>query len=251
MGCAATGNEKITSQPDTQKEAMLLVGVTADSPPLIYKQGDRVAGLEAELASALAESLGKSVRFVELGWKNLIPALLENRIDIIMSGMSITEMREVRIAFTSPYLRAGQMALVRGEDSQKYPSAASIKKTNRRVGFIKGTTGDFLVQKEFQLARKRPFSSSGAGVQAMVEERIDFFIHDAPVIWWLASEKEVKGLTPLPILLTEEYLAWGIRKDDTKLLKSANTLLETWKNNGNLRKLIKRWMPYAPDESMT
>ena len=251
LGCAATGNEKITSQPDIPKEDMLLVGVTPDSPPLIYKQGDRVVGLEAELASALAETMGKSVRFVELEWSNLIPALLENRIDVVMSGMSITKMREVRIAFTSPYLRAGQMALVRGEDSQKYPSAASIKKTNRRVGFIKGTTGNFLVQKEFQLARKTPFSSPEEGAQAIVEERIDFFIHDAPVIWWLASEREVEGLTPLPSLLTEEYLAWGIRKDDTKLLKSANTFLETCKNDGRLRKLIKHWMPFAPDESMT
>ena len=167
-----------------------------------------------------------------------------------MSGMSVTEMREVRIAFTTPYLRAGQMVLVRGEDSQKYPSAASIKKTIRNVGFVKGTTGDFLVHKEFQLARKTPFSSPEKGVQSIVEERIDFFIHDAPVIWWLASEREAEGLAPLPSLLTEEYLAWGIRKDDTKLLESANTLLDTWKNDGRLRKLIKHWMPNAPDESM-
>jgi len=122
--------------------------------------------------------------------------------------------------------------------------------SNRSVGFVKGTTGDFLVQKEFQLARKIPYSSPKAGAQAMVEKRIDFFIHDAPIIWWLASEREVEGLTPLPSLLTEEFLAWGIRKDDTTLLKSANILLNTWKNDGRLIKLIKHWMPYAPDESM-
>ena len=114
MGCAATGNETITAQPDIPKADVLLVGVTPDAPPLIYTQGDRVVGLEAELARALAKTMGKSVRFVKLEWSDLIPALLENRIDIIMSGMSMTEMRLVRIAFSTPYLRAGQMALVRG-----------------------------------------------------------------------------------------------------------------------------------------
>jgi len=118
-------------------ENVLLVGVTPDAPPLIFKQGGRIVGLEAELATALAKELNKSVRFLELEWNDLIPALLENRIDIIMSGMTITAMRQVRIAFTSPYLKTGQTVLAHREDLTKYSSTDSIKKTNRRVGFLK------------------------------------------------------------------------------------------------------------------
>jgi hypothetical protein len=40
-----------------------------------------------------------------------------------------------------------------------------------------------------------------------------------------ASENEDKGLTALLALLTRANLAWGVRKDNTDLLKSANSFL--------------------------
>jgi ABC-type amino acid transport substrate-binding protein len=57
-------------------------------------------------------------------------------------------------------------------------------------------------------------------------------------------------LTPIPILLTEESLAWGVRKDDEQLLNAANLFLETWKNDGRLENAITKWMPYAPAKSI-
>jgi len=251
LGCATTENERIVPQPVTPKEDVLRIGLTPTAPPLIFYQDGRILGLEAEFAGALAKSQGKIAQFVVIGWSDLISALLENRVDIIMSGMSITKTREASINFTSPYLKAGQMALVRSEDLSDYPSAASVKKTQGRVGFVQGTTGDFLVQREFQFtSRKVPFPWPKKGVQALAAERIDMLIHDAPIIWWLAAQKDAEGLAPLSFLLNEEYLAWAIRKNDDKLLKSANQFLETWKNNGRLNRAIKRWMPYATEESL-
>jgi polar amino acid transport system substrate-binding protein len=251
LGCATTGNEETVVQPRIPPESSLRVGITPTTPPLIFYQGGRIAGLEQELANALAESLGKTAKFVIVGWNELIPALLENRIDIIMSGMSITKMRETRINFSSPYLKAGQMSLIRSGDASFVKSASSIKNTQARVGFLKGTTGEFLVQKEFLMTtRKIPFAAARRAVQFLVEERIDIFIAGAPVIWWMAAKKEAKGLIPVPTLLTEEYFAWGIRKDNTELLESTNDFLETWKNDGRLKEVIMRWMPFAPPESM-
>lgn len=248
-GCAGTVQEEPVSQPALPPENVLQVGVTPTAPPLVFYKDNGVVGLETEFAAALAKSLGKTARFIMLGWDNLIPALLEKRIDIIMSGMSVTKMREARISFTSPYLKAGQMALVRNQDAAMYPTAASIKKTQARVGFMKGTTGSILVQQEFQLTtRKISFGLIKDAIQALVEERIDLFIDDAPVIWHKATTQEAQGLTPIPILLTEESLAWGVRKDNAELLKAANLFLETWKSNGSLKNTITKWMPFVPDE---
>ena len=248
-GCAGTDKGKAAAAPAAREENSLRIGVTPSAPPLIFYQESRVAGIEADFAGALAQTLGKTPRFVVLTWDDLIPALLEKRIDIIMSGMSVTKLRETRINYTAPYLKAGQMALVRNQDVPSYPSAASIKNTQGRVGFMKGTTGDFLVQKEFQLTtRKIPYALTKDAVQALIEERIDMVIGDAPVIWWNATAKEPQGLMLIPIFLTEENLAWGVRKDDAQLLESANRFLETWKNNGKLKSTIKQWIPSAPAE---
>jgi len=248
-GCAGTDKGKTAAAPAAFEENSLRIGVSPSAPPLIFYQESRVAGIEADFANAFVQSLGKTPRFVVLAWDDLIPALLEKRIDIIMSGMSVTKLRETRINFTAPYLKAGQMALVRNQDLSLYPSASSIKNTQSRVGFMKGTTGDFLVQKEFQLTtRKVPFTLTKDAVQALIEERIDMVIGDAPVIWWNATAKEPQGLMLIPIFLTEENLAWGVRKADTALLESANRFLETWKSSGKLKSTIKQWIPSAPAE---
>jgi len=248
-GCAGTDKSKSSAAPAALEENSLRIGVTPSAPPLIFYQEGRIAGIEADFAAALAQSLGKTPRFVVLAWDDLMPALLEKRIDIIMSGMSVTKLRETRINFTAPYLRAGQMSLVRNQDLSLYPSATSIKDTQSRVGFVKGTTGDFLVQKEFQLTtRKIPFSMIKDAVQSLAEERIDMVVSDAPVIWWNATAKEAQGLMLIPIFLTEENLAWGVRKDDSALLESANRFLETWKSSGKLKSTIKQWIPSAPAE---
>ena len=80
---------------------------------------------------------------------------------------------------------------------------------------------------------------------ALKQRRIDVFIHDAPIILQLASENEAGGLTPLNTLLTEEYLAWGIRREDTELLDSANEFIETMKSDGRLMQMVRRWIPLA------
>jgi len=245
IGCATAAREKIVTQPVAADAQGLRVGVTPIAPPIIFKQGQKITGVEAELAKKLAKELDKSEQFVVLEWDDLIPALLDNRIDIIMSGMTVTTMREVRIAFTNPYLRVGQMALVRRKDLNKYTSAPTITFSNTRVGVEKGTTGDFLVQQEFPYAQRVPFESVEKGAQALIEGGIDMLIYDAQETGWIGSEKEAEGLAPVPTLLTNENLAWDVRRDDRELLKSVNSILQKWEDNGSLRELIKHWMPYA------
>ncbi len=230
-------------------ESILRVGVSTDAPPLVFRQGQEVVGLEAELAREFAEFLGRSVRFIEVRWEDQIDALLDNQTDIIMAGMSITTMRQYRIAFSEPYFRTGQMTLVRRADKDGYPRAgyygilawAPIK----RIGVVKSTTGEIFVKKNFTDAKKiSSFATSKEAVDALKKRQIDLFIFDAPMVLMLAAENE-SDLAPLSSLLTEEYLAWGIKKNDVELLESANSFIETLRNDGRLKSIINRWIPIA------
>ena len=152
IGCAASGGERSNASANQTPAAtvapdpnVLRVGVSTNAPPLIFKQGSEIVGLEAELARKFGEYLGKSVAFIEMAWQEQIPALLANNTDIIMSGMSITKMRQVRIEFSRPYFRTGQMALTRNKYLKMIPNSyygirgMSIK---ARFGVVRGTVGE-------------------------------------------------------------------------------------------------------------
>jgi len=223
---------------------VLRVGVTADYPPMIFKQGRKIAGVEADLAWLLAQGLNKNIEFVELRWEQLIPALMENRIDIIMSGMSVTDARKVRIDFSDYYLKSGLLTLMRAEDSSKYNSVDSIKESFSIVGIVKDTTGEAFVRRTFPKAtRIIALSKANDAPDELKNRYIDLFIHDASSIVWLASENEaeLKGFWKP---LNEEYLAWGIRKGNQKLLSQVNAVLKKWKEDGTLNKVLSKWLPY-------
>jgi polar amino acid transport system substrate-binding protein len=224
---------------------LLRVGVSTNAPPLIYRDGQTITGLEAELAQRFAGFLGKSVQFVELEWQDQIPALFEDRIDIIMSGMSITELRQIRIAFNKPYMRTGQTSLIRNTDKQRFGSGYYALLTQHiRVGVVKGTTGNFFVQKNFYNAKIVTFSSARNAVRGLLHANIDVVIHDAPIILMLAAINEAKGLMPITSLLPEEYLAWGIRKNDVTLLDAANSCIDALNQRGELYEIVTRWVPF-------
>ena len=100
---------------------------------------------ELELAQALGRELGRNVEFVELKWEHLVDALCENRVDIIMSALPITPARRYRIAFTNPYLKVGQMALIRKQDKDEFMSTLAGA-TKRGIGVERGSTAERIVR---------------------------------------------------------------------------------------------------------
>jgi polar amino acid transport system substrate-binding protein len=221
----------------------LRVGVTPDHPPIIFRQNEAITGIEADLARKLAAELKRPVRFVILPWEDQIPVLLEGRIDVIMSGMSVTRAREIRITFTEPYLKSGLIAAMRAEDAKKYDSKDSILNGYVTVGTVKDTTGDAFVKRNFPNAVRKTFLSNAKdAINELKRRTIDIFVYDAPTVVWLVSENEA-DIAGFWEPLTEEYLAWGVRKDDEKFILDVNTVLQQWKQNGTLNGVLQKWLP--------
>jgi len=242
IGCSTT-TDMATGDRSGLQPLPLRVGITPDFPPVIFKQAGKLAGVEVDLAHLLSKELGRPVEFVEVNWNVQINALMEGRTDIIMSGMSVTQAREVRIDFTSPYMRSGLMAAMRSEDAPRYNSIDRLFLDYLSVGVVQGTTSDVFVQHKMPKARRIPLSKADDAVYEFQARRIDLFIHDAPSIVWLVAENEaaLKGLWKF---LNEEYIAWGVRKGDDELLSQVNAILEQWKEDGTLQKVLVKWLPY-------
>ena len=241
-GC---GSLQISGRPSKQSKA-LRVGVTPNYPPIIYRQDGKIAGLEAELAWSLAQHMGRRLQFVAVKWEQQIPALLSGKIDIIMSGMTITPAREVRIKFSEPYLQTGLMAAVRPGHEDRYPDRQAITQTYANIGAMEGTTATSFIRRQCPNAKASYVSDLTEAYLALDGRRIDLFIHDAPAVAWLVSKYE-STVKPLWIPLTEDHLAWGIRGGNKKLIIEANDALAKWKQDGTLEIIIDRWLPYRPD----
>ena len=222
----------------------LRVGIAPIYPPLAFKKDGQLRGIEVDFANRLGKELGATVRFVEVAWDDLIPALRAQRVDVVMSGMSVTPDRQKLVSFADPYLRVGQMALVRRADYERLRKPRAMDEPTARVGFLSGTTSEAYAREHLKRAALQGFDAVDPAVQALRKQEIDFFIADAPIIWKVrggleSGEQELRGLyTPL----TDEHLAWAVRQDDTALRDRLNAAVARWRKNGTIEAVESRWI---------
>ena len=234
VGCANQG--EIQGEP-------LRVGVMADYPPIVFRNAaGELDGLEVDFANRLAAALGRPVHFEERDLPGLFAALEQGDIDIVMSGISITDARRQHYLFSLPYTTIGQMAVVRLEDAAKMSAPGVLLRSDFRVGYKKGTTGEALV-------KEKPhhgvgFASNADAMEALVSGQVDAFVHDAPTVWNLANQPQYRsGLLGLYKPLTSEQLAWVMRGDDPRLKTQVDAVLKEWMNSGELMRLKHKWIP--------
>jgi polar amino acid transport system substrate-binding protein len=258
---------------DTNEPRTLRVGTSGGYAPLTFKKDGALTGMEIDLANAVGKQLNTPVQFVELSFEGLIPALSEGKIDVIMSGMSVTDERSRQVLFTDPYMKIGQMGLIRVADLAQWSrpntlydkdmrSSVRPDTTSERVadltewrqpdsvddkviGVKKDTTGDRFASKEFPHGNIKRYDSIETGVEALRAKNIDIFIHDAPTIWRLSAQYDSwdSGIMGLFRPLTDEELAWAVRPGNTQLADSLNKALDALKQDGSLETIKTHWIP--------
>ncbi|HEY8513905.1 MAG TPA: ABC transporter substrate-binding protein [Candidatus Binatia bacterium] len=240
-GCSTPPPRPTAPQAPTAPE--LRVGVTLDTPPFAMQQGTQMVGIEVDFAMKIAAAMRRPLRVVALEWNELIPALANGQIDIIMSGMTITRLRSLRVAFSQPYMDSGMSVLLRASLAESYPTPQSVLASSLRIGVTRGTTGETYIRENYRTGQVFAYVSNRDAIADLVAGRVDAFVSDAPVVAWFAAENEGDVVPRLRPFLTREQIGWGFRPQDEALRAQVDDLLAGWKADGTVTNVIQRWLP--------
>jgi polar amino acid transport system substrate-binding protein len=238
LSCAAGDRDATGASSGT-----LRVGVAPNYPPVVYEVDGEIVGIEADLAQLVGRALGRKIVYRSYPFPELLDALDRGEIDVVMSGLSITPERSARVLFCDPIMQVGQLALIRTNDIARFGRIQAIRRYGARVGYARGTTGEQYVAENLGGATSFDFDTVDDGIRSLRAGRIDYFIHDAPTIWRLAGDPANRDLQGLYQPLTEESLAWAVRRGNTKLLMLLNTTLAHAKREGQVDPIIDHWIP--------
>ena len=235
-GCATTKGpvSKVGDSP------VIRVGICPDYPPIIYKKGDKICGIEAELADYIGKKLHAKIIYVTMSYKSLIPAVEKGEVDIIMSGLYEADKGKDRVRFVESYMNSGLMALVRKSDLNKYLSYTNVYKS-LKVGCIDDTTGEVFVKENAKKAEKKVFANATDGIEALKSGKIDIFVDDAPFALKVSSDNS--DLSALPWLLSNDRLAWAMSKKRSSdyLYHRLNQIVNHARQNGDLRRILNKY----------
>ena len=119
---------------DAVKRGTLKVGMDPTYMPfeMTNKRG-QIIGFEVDLLKAMAKSMGVKLELVSTGYDGIIPALMTNKFDMIGSGMTLTQERNLRLNFSEPFIVVGQTLLVRKELADKIKSYKDLNDPQYRL----------------------------------------------------------------------------------------------------------------------
>jgi polar amino acid transport system substrate-binding protein len=220
-GC--TGTEESAVPTGEIETTTYIVGIDAEYPPYSYiDPSGNAVGFDVDSMKWIAEDQGFEVEFQPTAWDGIIPALQAKKIDLIYSGMTITEERKEMVSFSNPYWKVNQAVAIHDETEftmEEFTAGEIV------IGAQRGTTGAFWVEENLieaglmeQDALIR-YDNFPLVVTDLQNQRIDAAIYDRPPL-----EDAIAGKTLVIIgdIDTGEEYGVAIRKEDTELLEMVN-----------------------------
>lgn len=223
------------------KRKEIRVGLEAGYMPFELKdKKGNIIGFDVDIAKEMAKELGVKLTLVNTAWDGIIPALLTNKFDIIMSGMTITPQRNMQVNFAEPYIVVGQTILLRKDLAGKVKSYKDLNDPKYTVVTKLGVTADFATKKLMPKAKLRLFETEQEAAMEVINGKADAFVYDLPYNAIFYAQNKDK-LVFLDKPFTYEPLAWAINKGDPDFLNWLNNFLMIIKGDGRYDAIYNKW----------
>lgn len=203
----------------------------------------RIIGYDVDMAKKMAKEMGVKVKFLPTAWDGIIAALITGKCDIIMSGMTITQQRNLKVNFANPYIVVGQTIMMKKGLSAK--SAKDLDKAEYTIATKLGVTGEIATRKFFKKAKIVTFETEADAASEVLNGRAHAMVYDQPYNVLFMSDKGKGKLIHLDTPLTYEPLGWAVRKGDPDFLNWLNNFLRQMKEDKVVNfhdNLYKKWL---------
>lgn len=239
-----SGDDNKAKIPEMQWEAtngVLNFGTSAIVEPFSYYDNSRkITGFDIELATLLAQSLGRELKIYDMDFGGLIPSLLSQKTDIVAACLTITEERAKSVLFTDPYYTGGISALVKDHNIQssqdkRYSNLKDVG--NGRIGVVLGTTHDKFVSENYPEANVLHFEGNPDLILAIKAGQAEAVVGDRSILGpYLRKNPE---LVIFEDDLFEQPFGFGF--GDEKLRDTFNEYLADIRSSGTLEAIINKW----------
>ncbi|MHB8869248.1 MAG: basic amino acid ABC transporter substrate-binding protein [Thermoleophilia bacterium] len=232
---AVTKSDAIETPPTLETGKLQAGSDTSFAPFEFSDEAGGYVGFDVDLVTAIAKKMGLEAVVVATAWDGIIPNLVADRYDIIMSAMTITEERKQQISFTDGYIDTN-LAITTLVDSPILDETGLVDKI---VGVQVDTTGQFAVEEVAGVKEIKKYENSIAAIQDLEAGRVDAVVNDSPVNAYYTRDKPQFGNTGK--IGTDDQYGYGIKQENTALREAMNAALAELKADGTYDKIYAKW----------
>lgn len=224
------------------KKGELVVGTSGTQPPMsaTNKKGE-LMGMDIDLSRAMADAMGVKLKFVPTPFAELLPALEAGKVDMVLSGMTMTPERNKKAAFVGPYVVAGKGILAIEKRFTELKEAKGLDAPEVKVAALKDSTSQKFAEKSMSKAKLTLLGSYDEGIDLLLKGKIDVIVADYQFCALTAYRNEKKGLIAGQSPLTFEPLGIAM-PEDALLINFVQNFLNSFEGTGELKKVGEKWL---------
>lgn len=212
----------------------IIVGTEAGFPPYEYMEGDKVVGIDMDIAQAIAESMGKELVIKNMDFDGALLAVQNGTVDFVAAGVSVDADRDKVMDFSNPYVDSTEVVVVNGTN----PTVASVDDlADKIIGVQQGNIADFYVESNIEAKEIKRYTKFAQASEDLKNGKIDCIVMDQyPAEELVAANPE---LVILDGTLFQDKYAIAVNEGNTELLDKINAVIKDLQDNGKMDEIIK------------
>ena len=239
----------ISTSPDSQsgtlqsvlKKGTLRVGVSSFTPWTFKNKDGELVGFEIDVARQLAKDLGVQPEFHVYDWENILPALLNRKIDIIAAGIVITPQRALKVNFSQPYDSAGIGLVTNVPLTKTFKGPEDLNRSEVIITAVTGTVSEDLARRVFPQATLKTLTTSQEAIEAVTTGKVHGYVEQEPIPTFLALDYPDMVDEPLSKPLLETKAGFAVNKRDPDFIHFLNAWIISHETDTWLNSVHKYW----------
>lgn len=220
-----------------EDKKILYVGTNAEYKPYEYLENGEIVGFDIDLMEEIGASLGYEIKWTNMSFDGLVPALQTGKVDMVIAGMTPTEDRKKAVDFTEIYYSTKQAILVNKDAGKEIASQADLagKVVGVQLGTIQEKIAEGLGAKEI-----KSYNSFTGAILDLNEDKIDaVIVGDVVAKPYLANNPKLEVGTIIDE--NEDGSAIAMKKGSKDMIIKLNAELEKIKTSGKYDELVTKY----------
>lgn len=224
---------------ENTEEKVLYVGTNAEYKPYEYLENGKIVGFDIDFMEAIGSAMGYEVKWTNMSFDGLLPALQAGKVDMVIAGMTPTEERSKAVDFTEVYYSSSQAVLINKESETGILSKEDLK--GKVVGVQMGTIQEKIAG-ELGASEIKIYNSFTGAVLDLNEDKIDFVIvGDVVATPYLDNNPKLEKAMVLDVDGSADGSAIAMPKGSSEMIAKLNKEIGILKESGKYQELVEKY----------
>ena len=225
-----------------QERGQLVLGTSGNMPTMSQVDAaGKLTGFDIDMARLMAESMGVKLEARVMPFADLLPALESGEVDVIISNMTITSKRNLRVAFVGPYLTSGKCIVTKDETLADAQKSTNLNVSEARLAVLGGSTSEDFARELFSEATIVPVADYAAAAEMVKSDKVAGLLTDYPICLATLKANPDAGFRSLFSLLTYEPIGIALPAGDAQFINWTRNFLHRLEGTDTLKGMARHW----------